>query len=45
MLITADDLDAAVALAEQCPILKQGGGVDLGELTMLNDGHATISGA
>jgi hypothetical protein len=36
-LIIADDLHSAVALAEQCPVLKQGGGVEVGELTMLNE--------
>jgi len=44
-LITADDLDAAVALAEQCPVVKQGGSVEVGELTMINNGRNTIHGA
>ncbi|HMA47606.1 MAG TPA: YciI family protein [Frankiaceae bacterium] len=41
-LITADDLDAAVALAQGCPVLTQGGGVEVGELTLLNRGTASI---
>jgi len=32
-LITADDLEAAVALAKGCPALSAGGGVEVGELT------------
>jgi hypothetical protein len=32
-IITADDLEAAVALAQGCPVLHQGGGVEVGELT------------
>jgi hypothetical protein len=39
-LITADDLDAAIALAKGCPFLHDGGGVEVGELTLLNDGRA-----
>jgi hypothetical protein len=35
-LITADDLDAAVALAKGCPAIESGGGVEVGELTLLN---------
>jgi hypothetical protein len=31
-VITADDLKAATALAEGCPALRQGGGVEVGEL-------------
>jgi hypothetical protein len=31
-LVTADDLEAATALAEGCPALRQGGGVEVGEL-------------
>jgi hypothetical protein len=37
-LITADDLDAAVALAKGHPLLHLGGGVEVGELTVLNRG-------
>ena len=35
-LVTADDLDAAAALAKGCPILPVGGVVEIGELTILN---------
>jgi hypothetical protein len=35
-LITADDLDAALALAEGCPGLQRDGGVEVGELTFLS---------
>lgn len=31
-LITAEDLEAAVALAKGCPILERGGAVEVGEL-------------
>jgi hypothetical protein len=39
-LVSADDLDAAVALAKSCPALSHGGGVEVGELTPLNRGTA-----
>ncbi len=32
-LVTADDLDAAVAMAKGCPFLAQGGGVEIGVIT------------
>lgn len=32
-LVTADDLDAAVAMASRCPVLDQGGGVEIGVIT------------
>jgi hypothetical protein len=32
-LVTADDLDAAVAIAKACPFLSQGGGVEIGVIT------------
>jgi len=35
-LITADDLDAALALAEGCPALQGGGGVEVGVITELD---------
>jgi hypothetical protein len=35
-IVTADDLEAAVALAQGCPVLHQGGGVEVGELTTVN---------
>jgi hypothetical protein len=31
-LITADDLDEAVALAQGCPFVGRGGGVEVGQL-------------
>jgi hypothetical protein len=31
-LVTADDLEAAVAIAKGCPALSSGGGVEVGEL-------------
>jgi len=44
-LITAPDAAAAVELAEACPILGAGGGVEVGELTLLNlEGVATTAG-
>jgi len=41
-LVTADNLEAAVALAEGCPILESGGVVEVGELTELNRGTRLI---
>jgi YCII-related domain len=35
-LINADDLHAAIAIAQGCPHLAEGGGVEVGELTPLN---------
>jgi hypothetical protein len=32
-LVTAADLDEALALAKECPLVAKGGGVDVGELT------------
>jgi hypothetical protein len=40
-LVTAEDLSAAVTLAKGCPILAVGGGVEVGELTFLDDGLLT----
>ncbi|NKQ58626.1 hypothetical protein HFP15_37865 [Amycolatopsis sp. K13G38] len=37
-LVTAENLDAAVALAKDCPMLAEGGAVEVGELTPLNRG-------
>ena len=42
-LITADSLDAAVALAEGHPLITRGGGVEVGELTALNKGRHLIA--
>jgi hypothetical protein len=38
-LVIAHDLEAAATLAKGCPALQQGGGVEVGELTLLNDGR------
>jgi hypothetical protein len=35
-LITADNLDAAVTLAQSHPLLTLGGGLEIGELTLIN---------
>src|SRR5579871_1149538 len=35
-IIEAEDLDAAVALASACPTLSRGGGVEVGEITVLD---------
>jgi YCII-related domain len=37
-IVTADDLEAAVALANGCPFLASGGGVEVGELTRVFEG-------
>jgi hypothetical protein len=37
-LVTAENLDAAVALAQECPMLAEGGAVEVGELTLRNRG-------
>lgn len=42
-LIDAEDLEAAIKLAGDCPILTDGG-VEVGELTLLNRGTAPITG-
>jgi hypothetical protein len=52
-LITAKDLEEAVALAQGCPYIGAGGGVEVGELTELSlgslkttvDDHAAARGA
>ena len=41
-LITADDLDAALGLARDCPMIAAGGGVEIGELTLLNAGRRAL---
>jgi hypothetical protein len=38
-LVTADDLDAAVALSNGCPLLQEGGGVEVGELRPVPGRH------
>ena len=35
-LVTGDDLDAAMALARGCPVLAEGGGVEVGEITVVS---------
>jgi YCII-related domain len=35
-LVQADDLEAAVALAKGCPSLDDGGGVEVGAITVLH---------
>ena len=35
-LITADDLEGALALAKGCPGIERGGGVEVGELTLMS---------
>jgi hypothetical protein len=42
-LITADSLETAVALAEAHPLVTRGGGVEVGELTLLNKGRQLIA--
>ncbi len=43
-LVSADDLESAVAMARGCPTLKNGGGVEVGELTLLSpDSVATTA--
>jgi hypothetical protein len=37
-LVTADDMEAAVGLAKGCPAMEDGGGVEVGELTILHAG-------
>jgi YCII-related domain len=47
-LINADDLDAAIAIAQGCPHIGEGGGVEVGELTPLDrqtPSPATAEGA
>ncbi|HEY7137346.1 MAG TPA: YciI family protein [Acidimicrobiia bacterium] len=37
-LVDADDLDAALAIAKDCPLVSRGGGVEVGELTSVDEG-------
>jgi hypothetical protein len=39
-LVAADSLEAAIALASGCPRLEVGGGVEIGRLTILNEGKS-----
>jgi uncharacterized protein YciI len=44
-IITAENLQAAARLAEGCPYVAAGGGVEVGELTLLNPASiATTAG-
>jgi uncharacterized protein YndB with AHSA1/START domain len=43
-LIDADDLDSALALARECPALAYGGGVEVGELTVVHSGTGPAEG-
>jgi hypothetical protein len=36
-IVSADDLPAAMALARACPTLAAGGGVEVGEMTVLSE--------
>jgi hypothetical protein len=38
-IVTADDVDTAVAMAKQCPTLSFGGGVEVGVLATLPPEH------
>lgn len=42
-LIAAADLAQALALASDCPMIADGGGVEVGELTVLNDGTTQLA--
>ena len=44
-MITASTLDAAAALAKSHPLMRLGGGVEIGELTLLNAGSHLIADA
>jgi hypothetical protein len=50
-IVTADDLDAALSMAKQCPAIARGGGVEVGVLADLPAEHpaeqirARLSGA
>jgi hypothetical protein len=35
-LVTADSIEEALKLAESCPVLPAGGGVEVGEITLLD---------
>src|SRR5437899_11057520 len=39
-IVEADDLDSAVTLASACPTLEYGGGVEVGEITVLDHSAA-----
>jgi hypothetical protein len=38
-IVTADDLEAALSMARSCPTIERGGGVEVGLLAELPQGH------
>jgi hypothetical protein len=38
-IVTADDLETALSMAEHCPAIKRGGGVEVGVLAALPSEH------
>jgi hypothetical protein len=42
-LISANDMEAAITLTNGCPMLAEGGGVEVGELTLLNSGRRAVA--
>jgi hypothetical protein len=44
-LISADSLDEAAALTKTHPLMTRGGGVEIGELTVINEGKRLIADA
>jgi hypothetical protein len=44
-LLSADDLQTAIALAEAHPLMTRDGGVEIGELTLINEGKRLIAEA
>jgi hypothetical protein len=40
-LVDADDLDAALAIARGCPLVARGGGVEVGELTSVDESSSS----
>jgi hypothetical protein len=43
-LVNAENLEEAISLAKSCPMLLEGGGVEVGELTILNSDLAPATG-
>jgi hypothetical protein len=41
--VSAEDLETAVKLAEGCPFLQVGGGVEVGQLSLLSPESITTS--
>ena len=44
-LITADDLETAVTMAKDCPVLQSGGGVEVGVITEIYRDGRLVAGA